>query len=101
MDPQTWLNENKPEITSIIDGKWVFEQYNYPEEVRKYIKTTWIKKCKNNICNYYKPIKEEDENKKAIDILKNQGLDAAANFMFTNPETKKPMSYSDMRSRFG
>ena len=50
----------------------------------------------------------DDNNKKAYDVLKNKGTDAAVKFMFKHPYEKDPvtgegraMSYSEMRSFYG
>ena len=43
----------------------------------------------------------DDNNKKAMKIVKTQGLDAAVKHMFKHPTTGKPMSYSEMRYYYG
>jgi hypothetical protein len=43
----------------------------------------------------------DDNNKKAATVLKNQGTNAAVQFMFKDPETGKPMDYAKMRHYYG
>ena len=45
--------------------------------------------------------KMDDYNKKAATVLKNQGIDEAVKHMFTDQDTGKPLSYSEMRYRYG
>tara|TARA_Y100000816_G_C26011264_1_gene528757 strand:+ start:589 stop:1014 length:426 start_codon:yes stop_codon:yes gene_type:complete len=54
MDPQDWLNNHNPNLTSIIDAESVFEQYKYPTNVRQYIRSKWFEMCSENKCNYFK-----------------------------------------------
>jgi len=42
----------------------------------------------------------DDDNKKALLILETKGLDEAAKHMM-NPTGDKPLSYAEMRERFG
>jgi hypothetical protein len=46
------------------------------------------------------PPPSKEENKKAADILVNEGTDAAAKHMF-NPTGEKLLSYSEMRELYG
>ena len=50
---------------------------------------------KNNITN-----KMDDLNKQALNILQTKGEEEAIKFMF-NPTGDKPLSYAEMRYRFG
>ena len=49
----------------------------------------------------------DDNNKKAYDVMKTEGTDAAVKFMFQHPTEKKDdgkprkMSYAEMRSFYG
>jgi hypothetical protein len=43
----------------------------------------------------------DDYNKKAAKVLKNEGIDAAINHMFTDQETGRQLSYAEMRARYG
>ena len=40
-------------------------------------------------------------NKKALDVMATQGADAAVKHMFTDQETGRPLSYAEMRMRYG
>ena len=131
MDPINWLKQNQPHTTSVIDATWVFAQYKYPDYVQKYIRESWFEECYENKCNYYKykqAVNQEtvdgnsvenskdltcdlkkskfyksmdNINAKAVEVWENKGEKEAIEFMFTNPETKEPLSYAEMRSRFG
>ena len=116
-----WLLENFPNVR-IVDCKWTFEKYNYPEETRKYIKENWIKLNDDNGGTYVEPNYHKDEkiknmakeyqkttcyqrmddnNKNALQIMAEEGQEKAVEFMFTHPITKKRMSYAEMRSFYG
>ena len=43
----------------------------------------------------------DDNNKKAAEVMKTQGMDAAVKHMFTHPKTGRPLSYSEMRYLYG
>jgi len=43
----------------------------------------------------------DDANKNAINVGKIQGLEKCIEYMFTEPESGKPMSYGEMRMRYG
>ena len=43
----------------------------------------------------------DDYNKKAADVMKTQGLDAAIQHMFTDQETGRQLTYGEMRARYG
>ena len=51
-----------------------------------------------SLANY---IGMDDRNKKAIDVLKNAGTSAAVKHMFTDDNSGKPISYAEMRQRYG
>ena len=40
-------------------------------------------------------------NKKAMNVMKNEGMEAAVEHMFKHPKTGKPMTYGEMRSFYG
>ena len=50
---------------------------------------------KNNITNQM-----DDLNKQGLNILQTKGTEEAVKFMF-NPTGDKPLSYAEMRERFG
>ena len=43
----------------------------------------------------------DEANKEATDVMANEGMKAAVEHMLTDPDTKRPLSYSEMRSRYG
>lgn len=43
----------------------------------------------------------DDYNKAAFDCFQKEGLEAALKHMFTDQDTGKPLSYSEMRARYG
>ncbi len=43
----------------------------------------------------------DDKNKKALDVWNKQGPEAAIKHMFTDSETGRQLSYSEMRSLYG
>jgi hypothetical protein len=42
-----------------------------------------------------------EDNKKALNVMKTEGMEAAVKHMFTDQETGRSLSYSEMRSRYG
>ena len=48
----------------------------------------------------YYPVMDE-LNKKAMDVMTIQGMDAAVKHMFTDQESGRQLSYAEMRSRYG
>jgi len=43
----------------------------------------------------------DDANKKGLDIMENEGMDAAVKYMFTDQKSGRQLSYSEMRTRYG
>lgn len=43
----------------------------------------------------------DDANKTAIDVLATKGIDAAIKYMFKDEKTGRPLSYGEMRARYG
>ena len=50
--PQQWLKENWPNCKG-LDENWTFERYDYPEDVRQWIRDNWIKVSDNNGGTYH------------------------------------------------
>jgi len=143
--PQQWLESRFPNCKA-LDENWTFERYDYPEDVRQWIRNNWIKVSDNNGGTYHEPNyhrkkfphlyeketenpeekqnKEDtpkdntksfaqnykksefydvmdDVNKKAMDVWAEKGSEAAVKHMFTDQETGRTLSYSEMRSRYG
>ncbi len=51
--------------------------------------------------NYIFYDKMDDANKKAMNVLSSQGLDAAIKHMFTDQDTGRNLTYGEMRARYG
>ena len=113
-----WLYTKWPNMKK-MDMNWTAERYDYPPYVRQYIKDNWIKVSDENGGTYQKPAIEEEKtfgtgvqnstfyqgmdntNKLATDVMANEGMEAAVKHMFTDQDTGRQLSYSEMRSRFG
>ena len=113
-----WLYTNWPNMKR-MDMNWTAERYDYPAYVRQYIEENWIKESDRNGGTYIKPSLEEEKtfgtsvqnsslyqgmdeaNKEATDVMANEGMKAAVKHMFTDQETGRQLSYSEMRSRYG
>ena len=54
MDPQKWIQENNPNCR-LLDHDLTMERYNYPKEVRNWIKDNWIKVNDENGGTYHEP----------------------------------------------
>jgi len=113
-----WLYTKWPNMKK-MDMNWTAERYDYPQYVRQYIEENWIKVSDENGGTYQKPVIEEEKtfatgiqnstfyqgmdntNKLATDVMANEGMEAAVKHMFTDQDTGRQLSYSEMRSRFG
>ena len=54
MDPQQWLLDRFPNCRA-LDENWTFERYDYPENVRQWIRDNWVKVSDNNGGTYHEP----------------------------------------------
>ena len=54
MEPQTWMRENWPNCKA-VDHDWTMERYDYPQNVRDWIKENWIKVSDENGGTYQEP----------------------------------------------
>ena len=125
-----WLNTNWPNMCA-CDVNWTMKRYDYPDHVCEHIKTNWVKINDENGGVYHEPeyykqhskekesiLKEgqtfaknykktefanmmDEPNKKALDVMANEGMDAAVKHMFTDQESGRQLSYAEMRSRYG
>ena len=43
----------------------------------------------------------DDANKKAVNVMAEEGMEAAINHMFTDEKSGRTLSYAEMRSRYG
>ena len=114
-----WLYTHWPQ-KNVINMEWCsVEHAKCPSYVCDYIENNWVKINTENGGTYQKPEIEkektfgtsiqnsnlyqgmDDANKKATDVMANEGMKAAVEHMLTDPDTKRPLSYSEMRSRYG
>ena len=125
-----WLNTKWPNMRA-CDVNWTMKRYDYPDHVCEHIKTNWVKINDENGGVYHEPeyykqhskekesiLKEgqtfaknykktefadmmDEPNKKALDVMANEGMDAAVKHMFTDQESGRQLSYAEMRSRYG
>ena len=151
VNPQNYMKSRWPKCKA-LDHDWTMERYDYPQEVRDWIKENWIKVSDNNGGTYHEPeyhrerqaskqrfnerqesFEEKKEstpksnpsekefgkkfaqkykktglsqgmdklNKDAINIMASQGTEAAIKHMFTDQDTGRQLSYSEMRMRYG
>ena len=54
INPQTWMQENWPNC-KVLDHDWTMERYDYPQEVRDWIKENWIKVNDENGGTFHEP----------------------------------------------
>tara|TARA_B110000008_G_C16772081_1_gene485021 strand:- start:173 stop:625 length:453 start_codon:yes stop_codon:yes gene_type:complete len=54
VNPQTWMQENWPNCKA-LDHDWTMERYDYPQEVRDWIKENWIKVNDENGGTFHEP----------------------------------------------
>ncbi len=52
MNPQQWLQNRFPNCRA-LDENWTFERYDYPENVRQWIRDNWIKVSEDNGGTYH------------------------------------------------
>jgi len=117
MSWQKWLKENWPNVKA-LDHDWTMERYDYPQYVRDGITENWIKLNDENGGTWYDPnyhkekaavaqgasgLSEgmDDTNKKALDVMQNEGMEAAVKHMFTDQVSGRKLSYGEMRMRYG
>lgn len=52
-EAEKWMNYNFP-LCKRVDVDWTMEKYDYPENVRNWIKETWLKENEQNGGTYVK-----------------------------------------------
>jgi len=121
-----WLLTNWPNMRA-CDVNYTMQRNDYPDYVCEYIKTNWIKVNDENNGTYHEPeyykqhstnLKEgqafataykktglakkmDEPNKKALDVMVDEGMEAAVKHMFTDQESGRKLSYAEMRCRYG
>ena len=143
MDPQQWMKNRFPNC-KVLDEHWTFARYDFPENVRQWVRDNWVKVSDEGGGTYHKPTyyrtfppplpkketinetkdeKEDapkegqefaqdfqqtkaysnmdDTNKKAVDVMATEGMEAAVKHMFTDEKSGRQLSYAEMRSRYG
>ena len=123
-----WLRTHWPNAR-VVDHDWTMKRYDYPQRVIDWIKNNWIKMNDDNGGTYYEPnyharryptadeeaskkftrnlqgtnvVKGMDEaNRAALQVMANEGSDAAARHMLTDQKTGSTRSYAEMRMLYG
>ena len=118
LDAVNWLQCFWQQVR-VANKEMLMEKQNFPVHVQKYIETHWVR-----VNDAYGGIYEEPEyhknnqilqskfmhnqtnvmdenNKKAMEIMNTQSMEKAVEYMFTHPQTGKPMSYGEMRYFYG
>lgn len=54
MDPQQWLKSKLPKCC-VLDEYWTFERYDFPENVRQWIRENWVKVSDEGGGTYHEP----------------------------------------------
>jgi len=127
--PTQWLLHNWPNVR-IATKTTLMERQHFPNYVQEYIQEKWIKVSDASGGTWEEPIyhfqkKEkiyerdfpriaalgllptinkndmDKNNRKAMEIINTQGIEAGIKHMFTHPRTGQAMSYSEMRSMYG
>jgi hypothetical protein len=89
-----WLNQNFPTLRS-VDVEYTMRRYDFPDDVCEWIKNTWTKTSEENGGTYSKP--STQLNHTALNVLKKEGIDAAAKHMMSI----SGMDYGRMRMDYG
>lgn len=110
LDAVNWLKCFWPQVR-VANKEMLMEKQNFPVHVQKYIETHWVRV--NDACGgvyeepeYHKNNQMlqnnmDENNKKAMEIMNTQSMEKAVEYMFTHPQTGKPMSYGEMRYFYG
>lgn len=106
-----WGTKNEDPISTTDIKTYTFPEYwnknnKYdPDELQK----TWNQKnTENDGKSFAKKYKKtpmgknmDKPNKKALDVMATEGMEAAVKHMFTDQESGRQLSYSEMRMRYG
>ena len=94
--PQQWLESRFPNCKA-LDENWTFERYDYPENVRQWIRDNWIKVSDDNGGTYYessyhrekfphlyeKEVENPEEKQNKEDLPKDDTISFAQNYKKT------------------
>ena len=93
------------EITKTIDNVYKITDVDVNKDVNKDVENSKIEEEKTFAKTWDKNFNCDDNmdehNKKALKVMKNEGMDAAVKHMFTDQETGRQLSYGEMRMRYG
>jgi len=97
------LEEKQSNVISIKND--FTKAVNDRKRVEEELKSAKIKKESNDFTNFINKLSDlnnmDDPNKEAAHIMCTQGVDAGIKHMFTDQDTGRELTYSEMRSRFG
>ena len=109
VDHVEWINTNLDIFSSISIDKC--KETNVPPTVIEYIQNNWSKIDDSNggtfkiklVAPELKRCTNHDQNlnMKAKEVLYNAGIEAGIEHMFTDHETGRKLTYSEMRDRYG
>ena len=95
-DDNNWYNLGK------LLEKETFRFENTINPINVKILNVWrVYKNKNTMINSGIYNNMDKRNQKAMDVWAEKGLDSAIKHMFTDDETGRPLTYGEMRARYG
>ena len=94
---QEYIEETWIKVSDTSGGIWEEPDYHYQQQKRKLLRQEYTRKAELTL-----PILDMDKNnKKAMEIIIEKGIDAGIKHMFTHPKTGQAMTYSEMRRMYG
>jgi molecular chaperone GrpE (heat shock protein) len=98
------LLEEKQSIVISIKNDFT-KAVNDRKRVEEELKSTKLKKEASDFANFIDKLSDlnnmDDANKEATHIMCTQGVETGIKHMFTDQDTGRELTYSEMRSRFG
>ena len=95
-DDNNWYNLGK----LLKKETFRFENTINPTNVK--LLNVWrVHKCENTVTNSDIYNNMDKRNQKAMEVWAGKGFDSAIKHMFTDDETGRPLTYGEMRSRYG
>jgi len=104
-----WIKVNNEAGGTYCDPQY-YENVYKPKEMQRrrnlYVSRFGTEETKNGETTYQRDSRlkktgMDKRNQKALEVLVNEGSDAAVKHMFTDDVTGRQLSYSEMRSRYG